>query len=322
MNLLNCDDKIIKLINDYSNSGNITASTDPNRLDYSLRFRVLQDAAQKEIATIKKIHKEKKISQNPIPTQLLNPLYSFDVVQHLDTDISYTATSTKALTFKVDNVATIYIEEETSTDVWEVQETINNSTVGEYTLYTRLVTASDTDNRIRLRFSGLYPYNLRDVAMFKYSFASVSAIPKYQRYNLYTMPSIFYQLNKVVLKGNVSNSQPYQNTADFYWEQRNVIAINYYNVGEYSVFYFAYPQDITDSTLNTYEFEVDIEAQEAIPYYVAAHVLMDEQGKANVSNKLLAIYNNKLANLDTKIAPGNNAVENTLFSGSGTNKLF
>ena len=158
--------------------------------------------------------------------------------------------------------------------------------------------------------------------MFKYAFPTVSAIPLYQRYNLYTMPSNFYQLNKVVLKGNVSNSQQYQNTTDFYWEQRNVIAINYYNVGEYSISYFAYPQDITDLTANTYEFEVDIEAQEAIPYYAAAHVLMDEQGKKDVSNSLLAIYNNKLANLDTKLTTSNNGVENTLFSGAGTNRLY
>lgn len=317
MNLAQVKDKITKLINNYSTSGSLIPSTDANQLDYSLRYNSLIDIAQKEIATVKKIHKEKKISQNPIPTQLPNPAYSFDIVQHLDSDIVYSTIGTKAYTFKVDNIATIYVEEEIN-GVWTVLETINHTTpVEQFTEYKNLITASDSANKIRLRFSGLYPYNLRDVAMFKYAFPTASAIPKYQRYNLYTMPDDFYQLNKVVLKGNMANSQPYMNTADFYWEKRNIIAINYYNVGEYSIFYFAYPTTVTDTTLDTYDLEVDIEAQEAIPYYVVAHVLMDETG---LYSTLLGIYQNKLANLDTKISNGPNIVENTMFST--TNRIF
>ena len=34
--------------------------------------------------------------------------------------------------------------------------------------------------------------------------------------------------------------------------------------------YSAYPVEINDTTLDTYEFEIDIEAQEAMPYKVAA----------------------------------------------------
>jgi hypothetical protein len=320
MNLKQCTDKAIKLINEYSTSGTVTPDTDQNLLDYTLRFRILMDAAQKEIATIKKIHKVKKIVQNSIPSQLANPLYNFDVVQHLDTDKTYEAVGTKALTFKVDNVATMYIEEEIA-GVWTEIEEINHTTpIGEFTEYKRLITATGPTNKIRLRFSGDYPYNIRDIAMFKYSFPSESAIPKYERYTLYEMPIDFYQLNKVVLKGNVVNSQQYQNTADFFWEKRNTIAIPYYNIGEYNVFYFAYPQTITDDTDDTYEFEIDLEAQEAIPYYVAAHVIMDE--KSGMSSKLLALYQNKLANLDTKISNGSQAVENTLFAGTSGTKLF
>lgn len=204
MNLQVCDDKTIKLINDYSNSGNLTPSTDPNRLDYSLRFRSLQDTAQKEIAIFKKIQKY------------------FTV---LEADIVKTDAS--------------FIE-------------IN-------------------------------------------------------------MPQDYYQMDKVEYDGGPIK-----------WKTRGrrKIIVSKNTVFPIDVFYYAYPQEITDKTPNTYEFEIDIEAQEAIPYYVAAHVLMDEQGKANVSSKLLAIYQGKLANLDTNASTGSAGIKNSLFSGSGTNKLF
>lgn len=322
MNITQCDDKVIKLINYFSISGNIIPTVDPNSQDYRLRFRAHYDAAQKEISTVKTIRRTHKISQNPIPNQLNNPLYMFDIIQHLDTDLTdMTAKGSKAYTFKVDNIATIYVEEEIN-GVWTVLETINHTTpVGEFTEYKGLITASSTTNNIRVRFSGSYPYNIRDRALFKYTFPNAEAVPQHQRYNLYTMPTVFYKLNKVVFKGDASQGYPYNPTADFFWEKSNVIAINYYNKGEYTIDYNAYPQDITDSTPSSYEFEVDIEAQELIPFYTAAMVMMDENG--NINNKLYAIYQGKVANLDNNISNGATSVLNTMFTGNnGQSKLF
>jgi hypothetical protein len=176
MDLLKCDEKIIKLINNYSNSGNLISDTDPNQLDYTLRFRVLQDIAQKEIATIKKIQK-------------------YFTVEEAD------------------------------------------------------VTITDA------------------------SFIEID------------MPTDYYQMKHVE-----------HDLCDVQWRTRgrNKIIVGKLVTFPIDVFYYAYPQDITDETVTTYEFEIDIEAQEAIPYYVAAHVLMDE---SNLYTTLLGIYQNKLANL-------------------------
>jgi hypothetical protein len=313
------DKKVLQTINYWSISGNLIDSTDPNRLDYTLRFRTHYDTCQKEIATTsKKIKKTYRVSQNYIPNQLSGD--TFDVVQYLATDLTYSATGSKAYSFKVDNVSTIYIEEETAEDTWTTLSTISHTTpVGYFTEYTGLITASDTDNDIRIRFSGSYPYNIRDIALFAYSFPSAGTIPQYQRYRLYNMPSDFFQLNKIIFKGNPSDGYSYNPTADFYWEKRNVLAINYFNVGEYTIDYNAYPTDIDDNTLTTYEFEIDVEAQEAIPFYVASHMMLDENG--NINNKLYTMYQGKLANLDDKVSNGATSISNTLFT-STTNKLF
>lgn len=323
MNLAQGRNKVFMLIDSYSRSGTVLDQNSPKQKDYTYKIPYLFDTAQKQVATIKKIVKAKKISHNMPVNVLQSPLYQFDIVQYTGTDQIYAAPGTaKAYYFEVDDVATVYIEEQTSTGVWTILKTITNTltNAGVFTAYKGLITPSVSTNQVRIRFSGTTGYNHRNRALFNFPFSDASRVPDYKKYVLYTMPSDFYQLNKVVLKGQIVNSQPYENTADFYWEQRNIIAINYHNVGEYSIEYFAYPTTIDSTTLDTYEFEVDPEAQEALPFFVASQLLLNENNTAG--DRLLAIYNNMLANLDTRITNGANAVQNALFSGNGLNKLF
>lgn len=321
MTLKQAKDKVIKLINNYSSSGEVTAAGD--LLDYTLRMNVLFDVYQKQVATVKRIHAVKKISQNPITNQLPNPLYMFDVVQHLGADLTYQAKGSKSYYFEVDGICDVYVEEQVGT-TWQALPTpINISVTAKpdgFMAYSGLITALSSANNIRIRFSGNYPYNIRYIALYGYSFPSVSAIPPFTRYNLYTMPTDFYQLNKVVFKGNQSDGYPYVNTADFYWEGRDVIAINYYNKGEYSIFYYRYPTTIDDTTPDAYVFEVDEDAAQALPFAVAADMFRDES--SGISDRFMALYNNALVNLDTKISNGSTSVSNSLFTGDSSSKLF
>ena len=191
---------------------------------------------------------------------------------------------------------------------------------GSFKAYKGIISPFNATNDIRIRFIGNTLYNHRNRALWVEKFSDITRVPDYNRYVLYSMGTDFYQLNKVILKGQILNSQPYENTADFYWEKRNVIAIGWYNVGEYSVEYFSYPADIVANTPDNTEFEIDIEAQEIIPFYAAAMLLINENNV--VGDRLLNEYNVKLANLDTKITPGANSVENTMFTGGGFRKLF
>jgi hypothetical protein len=319
MNILQANDKVIKYLNFYSISGNIISTSDSNYLDYSNRFRALYDTAQRTIATTaKKIRKFKHISQNPIPNQLYNELSAFDIVQYLDTDIVYSALNSRAYTFKIDNVATIHIEEEIS-GVWTNIETIYHLTpTGEFTEYKGTINPSSATNNVRIRFTGLYPYNFRDVALFAYAFPNDAAIPQYQRYNIYTMPTDFFKLNRLISKGSPSEGMSYNPSDEFYWEG-NVLAVNYYHKCEYSVEYFAYPTTtIDDTTLDTYEFEIDDEACEAIPYFVASMMMMHEN--PSIGNKLFAMYQGVLDNLDDSVKDGRTSVKNTLF-GSVSNNI-
>ena len=326
MTLGDAEKKALVLIDSYSNQGSLIEDSDSNQQDYLLKMPFLFDTVQKQVAQVKKIIKAYKISHDKPANILQSPLYQFDLVQRKQgTDLTYQAVGALAYYFEVDDTATVYIEEcaDPVSGVWTVLSTISNTTnPGQFTAYKGFIQAQDATDEIRIRFSGDYAYNARNIALYDYAFSSSDRIPAYQRYVLYTMPSDFFQLNKVVLKGQRDNGQSYQYTEDFYWEQRNIIAINWFNVGEYSVEYAAFPEDITKDTLTTYELENTPDAQECYPFFVASQLLQNEQGKRNVANSLFAIYQGMLSNLDTKTANAPDFIENTFFSGTGFHKLF
>lgn len=122
------------------------------------------------------------------------------------------------------------------------------------------------------------------------------------------MPTNYYQMVKVE-----------HDFKEIQWIRRGrkKIAVKSDETFPVDVFYFKYPTDITPITPDTYEFEVDIEAQECLPYFVAAQIILDQA----MSGQLMDIYQNMLANLDSSMSTGQTSVVNALFTRYET-KLF
>lgn len=313
--------KTISLLNQKSNAGNLIASTDGNTLDFTLRMPALFDVTQKEIATTAKyIHKVKSISQNSIPNQLSTSLAPFDSVQHLSTDlVDAEALGALSYSFEVDNVATIYIEEENPVGTWTILSTINNTTPkGTFTKYTGFTNVVSPLHNVRLRFSGSYPYNIRNRALFAYLFPTISDIPDYERFIKYTMPTDYFKLQSIV---NKDIDFPYIQSEPWYWEGRNVLSVDYRVKGSLDIFYFAYPADIPDNVADSYAFEIDEEAAQAMPFYVASQLLIDDPINKSVSAKLFDIYQGKLMNMQNIITQGSKSVKNSMFSSGRINSF-
>lgn len=311
--------KTINLLNQYSNSGNLIPSTDGNTLDFTLRMPALFDFTQKEIATTAKyIHKSKHITQNPIPNLLPNADNEFDVRQYQVVDITDAeAQGAQSYYFEVDGIATVYIEEETAPDTWTQLTVINNTTQGQFTAYSGFTGVSNVANNVRLRFSGLYPYNYRNRALYAFIFPTVADIPPYTKFINYTMNADFFKLQRVEIQ---DNDDPFPQTVPWYWVGRNALAVSRYFIGYIDIFYYAYPATIDDTVADSYPFEIDEEACQAMPFYVASQLLIDDPINKSVSDKLFAMYQGKLSNLANLPTQNNKAVKNTLFA-TGRNKL-
>lgn len=301
MNLKECRLKALKLINEYSNNASLIPSQ--KNADYTLRFNHFADMSQKEIAQIRKIPATYIITQNTIPN-ILGLLKGFEMKQHLGEDIVFEGKGCKSYYFEVDNIATIYIEKLVN-GAWETLETIENTTKRKFTQHRGLV-ANDEKSLVRIRFSGQYVYNYRNIALYAYSFPAVEDIPDYIPYVRYELPSDFMELKSIISETEV---RQYKTMQQYFFENRRTLLLNYYEVGQYIINYYRYPSDITDDTIDTYEFEVDIDAQEAIPFFIAGHVIIDEN--PTVATQLINEYQLKLSRLQNTETYGITTIENT-----------
>ena len=293
MNLSLLDTKIIQLINQYSINGSITPSTNGTNQDYLLRTRNLIDACQKEIAHKKKIPETKKITQSVIPNQIVTA----NVSQHLDTDILFSAIGSKSYYFEVDGPGTITIEVN-----GVVQSTIS-ANVTEFTAFSGLITSVATDS-IVIRFSGAYPYNIQNVALYAYTFVSADYVPQCRKYNKYTLPSDLMEIENL----KIETPYGYFDLSDYHIED-NFIYVNSSLIGVISINYFKYPTTITTDTNPNTELEVTADAQELIPYYVAGYIYLEDN--QTVSTMLLNTYETKLNNLTMPSRTKQSSVQNT-----------
>lgn len=300
-----CRTKVIQLIDEFSTNG-ITTTAAQNA-DYTLRMPSIADAAQKEVATVKKLHSVYSISQNPIYPQN-GRFQGFTLQQFTGTDYTVTATGSQAYYFEIDHPATVYIEEQIA-NVWTIKSTITDTTATSFTAYKGLIVPTSLLNNVRIRFSGLYPYNMRNIALFSQLFASANDVPIYKPYVRYTMPANFFDLNKVI---QLTDDRQYVNFADYHWEGRKTIVINYFYTGSFDVYMYVYPAvTIDSSTPDNYVLEVDAEAVEAIPYYIAAHMLLSDIQTRPHGVLLLNIYQQKIASLNHSDNLGAESVQNT-----------
>lgn len=112
-------------------------------------------------------------------------------------------------------------------------------------------------------------------------------------YTEYPMPANFFALRQVW-----ADLVPIDNAT---WRGKSIILpTNETRVIE--IEYKAYPTTINSDTLDTYEFEIDQDAQELMPYWVASnHLVTDLMGD---NQKLLAIYNQMLQALTDSLPKG------------------
>lgn len=270
-----------------------------SRAEYEAKINDYANSAQIKVAGAKPIIKTLNISQNNIITDNLlpNPLHMFDIQVHTDNDVIYQATGAKAYYFAVDDVSTIYIEELIS-DVWTILETINYAPVTKngFKAYKGLISASSSNNEIRLRFSGNYRYNYRNIALYKSNYPSVDRIPSFEQYIDYTMPADFSKFIKISKEGDYSNK--WKTAIDFKWQAKNILKLNYCAVGEFIVEYEALPTKINNLTQDVYEFEVDEDACQAIPFYIAALCVSKEDDKRPYDT-FIEQFESIMMNLDT-----------------------
>ena len=124
----------------------------------------------------------------------------------------------------------------------------------------------------------------------------------YGHLSVYDMPSDFASVDRVeyVEADKPANIHP---ASLFRWLTPVTLGVVKGLAGLFYIYYFKHPTTITpnpqnEKVNNEYEFEVDEEAQELIPFFMAAQLLMDEDASRGVLK--LNEFHAKLDELETR----------------------
>lgn len=296
MNLGNAKELAFRAINEYSINGTPVPVTNGNYMDIKARMYGPANAAQMRIAQIVKIPKVFPISQNPI-TNLLG-YDSFKEVQHFPgTNLTYIATGAKSFSIEVDGACTIAFDESVS-GVWTPLNGTYSTNGGtpaalsgsisvsptSFTNYKGLLTIAGA-NPIRITITPTYPMKSRYRAMFGYAYATADKVPWYRAYVPYTLPTNYWKLNKIM---RTYDERQFTENKDYILTSDKKLYLNWYLTGEFSIYYWGYPTEITVDTLDTYEFEVSSECQSLIPFFMGGQAIMPDN--ATIGTQLLNQY--------------------------------
>lgn len=290
---------MLQYIREYTNKGQII---DPAKTaDYTNGHDSLLDTVQKEVAVQIKIPAVFQITQNPIPNQIGSK--GFDMKQYLPGEPEViTQSGTKSYYFEIDNIGTATIAVN-----GEVIKTIHNITKRAFTAYKGNTGANNTDT-VTITFSGDYPYNFRNVAMYEYSFPTDDDVPEYTLYNEYPVPDDFFQFDTVIIK---TDPCIYKNYVHYKWESSKKVILNRDDSGSFDIHYFKYPKTIEANAPDNTVLELEEKGAQLVPLKLAALVATED--KPDIRNTLLTMYESQMANIANDVTQGPQGVE-TVYS--------
>lgn len=215
------------------------------------------------------ITKTAKITQmdiyNVIPDETANHIHEFD-----DTYV-VSADEGQSYYFECSGVGTCDIEVDGT-----VIDTITLDT-NSYEVYKGLIVNVDK-KPVKLTFTTLYPMALKNVAVYRETFADAEYVPPFTDKVKYDMVSIapdFYMIDPqgIYYEGSY---QKYLQTSDFYQEGTKTLVLDRDMIGSFTIYYRAYPEQITADTPDEYELPIDAEVYALLPLYMASQLYKDD----------------------------------------------
>lgn len=212
------------------------------------------------------------IAHNPIPNLLPEDI-SNNITQIIRGQHEFNTASGRSFYFEClgKGTATVYVNGEIVKDI--ILD--NKQSYAEY----RGLIANANDYDVKIVFNCDYPISIKNIAIYDADFEKVNEIPTYAknvRYRLNELASDFYSLdtNEIYYEGN--NETRYIQTQSFFQEGDKVLVLDRNVAGNYTIYYKAYPEKITTSTLDNYELPVDDEVVVLLPLYMASQLYKDD----------------------------------------------
>lgn len=149
---------------------------------------------------------------------------------------------------------------------------------------------NENNANVRYEFTAKNQISVKSIGMYACSFENERDIPSYKSYLRYPIKEYaadFYQLdsNQIYYEGGMS--EEYLQTTEFFQEGNKVLVLPREKSGNYTIYYKAYPEQITTGTDDEYVFPIDDEVATLIPLYMASELYKDDD------NAIATTYRNE-----------------------------
>ena len=244
--------------------------TDESTLGYLAAMPHCANEGLALLATAGKfITKSVKIAQmdivNLVSESISNPIHEFS------DSYSYQTDEGQSYYFECFGTGTCEISVDNT-----VVDTIEIDNKG-YGVYKGLI--SNTDKKpVKFTFATTYPMGLKNVAIYKESFATDDDVYPFTnkiKYDMLSLAPDFYMIDPQGIY-HEGAYQKYLQTSDFYQEGTKTLVLDRDMIGSFTIYYRAYPVQITTDTDDEYELPIDPEVYALLPLYMASQLYKDD----------------------------------------------
>lgn len=246
-----------------------TIPTDENTSDYIAAMPYAANEGMQMLSTAGKyLVKRIELANNP-QDNLLGDSVGKEIHKVVSGLKSFSADNAKSFYFEVTGKGKATIT------CGEFEREIEFDAMSRYVPFKGIVDNANND-KVTLVFESLYPYAIKNVAMYEAYYEMDELVPDYSkrvRVNLRDLTADFFSINEVFYEGE---NEQYIKTDDVVLEGDKVIAIDRSKAGNYIIYYNAFPEVITEGTEDDYELPLDREVVSLLPLYMASQIYKDD----------------------------------------------
>lgn len=131
---------------------------------------------------------------------------------------------------------------------------------------------------VKFVFETEYPMGLKNTAIYAQTFADETKVIPFTdkvKYDMVELAPDFYMIDPqgIFYEGAY---QTYLQTTDFYQEGTKTLVLDRDMIGNFTVYYRAYPEQFTKDTEDDYELPIDPEVYALLPLYMASQLYKDD----------------------------------------------
>lgn len=240
---------------------------------------------------IRPIYGTYKITQNPFD----NLLGISDTIDYKGTSLTYSCVGAKSYYFECNGNGTVTITDDVGTNTLTLTQ---NSRYGQFKGF--------CEGNVTITFSGEFSYNIRNLAVYgQKSSDLVADIPEYRKFRRYDFLELTKEngIKKFVEFADkmIEADGSYTSITNFTVERNSTLVLDGLTRCEYTVFYKKSHAEITETTPDTDELELDHDLHYLVPYYACYFVwLDDDERKATQYYNMYETRRNEILGRETK----------------------